>query len=287
MKLTNPMISAVATVCTGLLLSQAASCNAVTSEDAVYRTPSSAQLHHGEQVFSWLFARRSYASARSGALDLGFSWQETDTDITLVDQENRGWGEYRFSKSTADGKALQAPHRFHDRYTGAIARQLFELQGFTSVALNSLSRRTPVDDSEVATADLARLPDSFHIAYSRAFAAQYPQGQLIQLHGFSREKRTSAEARQASIILSTGGPWSSAYLLAIQSCFNARDWPSLRYPQQVRELGATRNSVGALLRNLGHGGFTHIEMDLDTRKQLSGDQSRLASFARCLLEPAQ
>jgi len=281
------VISGVASLCAGLVLSQAASCNASTSEETVYTTPTSAQLYQGEQLFKRLFARGSYANARSDALELGFSWQETDIDITLLEIEKRGWGEYRFSKTGDSGKVLQAPHRFYDKHTGTIARQLFELQGFTSIALNSLSRRTAVDRGGVATADLARLSNSFHIAYSRAFAAVYPQGQLIQLHGFSREKRASMEARQTNMILSTGGPWSSAYLLAIQDCFYASDWTSLRYPQQVRELGATRNSVGALLRNLGHGGFTHIEMDLDTRQQLSSDQGRLKSFARCLLKPAQ
>lgn len=286
MKSNNSSLAVAASLCTGLLLGQVASCSANSPEHPVYHPPTSAQLDSAEQLFAWLFSAKSLTSARSSAAALGFTWRETETEITLQDKENRGWGDYRFSKIASEGIALQAPHRYHDTYTGKIARKLFALQGFSSIALNSLSRRAPQDNGSGITADMAHLTSSFHTSYSRAFAARYPQGKLIQLHGFSAAKRHSPEARNASIIISTGSSRSSAYLLDIQRCFTDRGWRSLRYPEQVRELGATKNSIGSLLRNIGHGGFTHIELDLQTREQLVKDEAQLESFANCLLVPA-
>ena len=283
MKLANSSLVVAASLCTGLLLGQAASCTANSPEHPVYRPPTSAQLESAEQLFTWLFSGQSPTSARSSAAALGFTWRETETKITLQDEEKRGWGDYRFSKIASGNIALQAPHRYHDTYTGVIAKKLFALHGFNSVALNSLSRRTPQDNASGATADMAHLTSSFHTAYSRAFAVRYPQGKLIQLHGFSAEKRRSPEARHANIIISTGSSRSSAYLLETQRCFADEGWHTLRYPQQVRELGATKNSIGSLLRSIGHGGFTHIELSLQMREQLTNEEAQLKSFSDCLL----
>ena len=285
MKRANQILSLACCACAAqFLIAQA---KAGAAEPASYRSPTSQQLAQAEQLFDGLFAHQYQASVKASAAELGLDWRDSESHITVIDEKNNGWGEYYFSKLAKSDITLQAPHRYFDKHTGAIAKKLFKQYEFTAIALNSVSRRTPMEANDTLSADMARLPNSMHSVYSRAFAARYPQGRVIQLHGFSAAKRLTPEAQQANMILSTGGPWSSAYLLHIQECFNAQGWRALRYPQQVRELGATRNSVGALLRNLGHSGFIHIELDLDTRKQLVDEPDRLQAFADCLLEPGQ
>jgi hypothetical protein len=266
----------------------------------VYQIPSSRQLQQGSRLFALLFRQlpleeiqvlkenQALKEARVLAEGLGFSWQETAAAIQLQDLQQRGWGDYRFSKTVRNGLALQAPHRYHDKHTGAIAKALFKRGMFTGLAMNTLHRYTPTDNrTPTHTADLAHLPNSFYSLYSLAFAARYPRGQLIQLHGFNAKKRRTRTARQADIILSTGSTWANAYLLGTQQCLLSAGWHSLRYPQQVRELGGTRNSIAALLRNMGHPGFLHLEMNLSTRQQLFREPDRQSQFAHCLLESAQ
>lgn len=287
MRPTRSISFMLASLYAGLIFAQPSALCAAAEDPAEYQTPTSAQLQKGEELFALLFARQPLANARECATALGFSWRETESEISLVDEGKKGWGDFRFSKHTASGIALQAPHRFHDKYTGTIAKALFAQHGFDSIALNSLSRRTPTEDNAGLTADLTRLPDSFHSVYSRAFTSQHPRGQLVQIHGFDPKKRLSPQARQTNVILSTGSSRSSRYLLGIQQCFIDGGWDTLRYPQQVRELGATKNSIGILLRNLGHSGFIHIELDLATRMELKGDRDRLKYFAECLQESVQ
>lgn len=262
-------------------------CTGASTTNKNYQVPTAAELEDGEQLFNLLFARESLNSARIIARDLGLSWQETEFGITLIDKENRGWGEYHFGRSADSDVVIQVPHRYSDLHTGKIAMQVFSGGGINSIALNSVSRRTPVSSQPGLAADLAHLPESFHSAHSRAFSMRYPQGRLVHLHGFSAKKRRSAQGRNADAIISTGSSWSSAYLLETQQCFESRGWNTLRYPQQVRELGGTTNSIGVLMRNLGHGGFTHVELNLKTRKSLRRNPGQIAAFASCLLGAAQ
>lgn len=282
MRLTNRLLAVAASAGAGLLLSQAVSCGAAAPGSEIYRHPPRAQLQQAEQLFGRLLAGEYGTEVRAAARELGFRWTEDDTSAILLDEGKTGQGEYHFSKQPGAAIALQAPHRFHDRYTGTIARRLFQQTGFASIAMNSLPRGTAVQGNAAVTADLARLQHSFHTAFSGAFARRFPDGQLVQLHGFSAAKRRSPQARLADIILSTGSPENSIYLLHLQDCLVSRGWQTLRYPQQVGELGATRNSIGALLRSMGHQGFTHVEMNLETRQQLLADAQLLRDFAGCL-----
>lgn len=286
MKRTKAVRSLASGACLALVVLHHISLAADKAEPDTYQPPTRAELQQAEALFRDLFAGNYRDSNKDTASALGFLWGDDESAISLSGHE-QGWGEYHFAKTGSSDIALQAPHRFNDKYTGAIAIRLFRQHGFPALALNSVSRRTAVARDETLQADMARLPDSLHSIFSRAFASRYPEGQLVQLHGFDAKKRASPEARQADIILSTGGPWSSKYLLNMQGCLNDNAWNTLRFPQEVRELGATRNSIGALLRNLGHGGFVHIELNLETRKQLINDENQLQTFATCLLEAAK
>ena len=265
----------------GTLLLAAVACAA---EERSYSTPTAAELAQAGQLFRLLLQAGPLEDARVIAGRLGLALGETPTSVTLVDERGRGWGEYSFSKRASKPIALQAPHRFHDRHTGELARRLFDGGAAGSVALNSVSRRTPVAGQEGKPADLARLHNSLHSVHAAEFSALAPRGYLVQLHGFDAARRKTDAARAAHIILSSGSREGTPYLSRLQRCFEAQGWNTLRYPEQVRELGATRNSVGALLRGRGHRGFTHIEMNLDLRRELLDDTGTLQAFGACLAE---
>lgn len=270
-----------------LQLALASVCQAQVKPERLYTTPSPAELDRAEQMFTLLFSMQSLDIARQSAASLGFSWEEDSTGIALLDEHKSGWGEYHFSKDQRNGLSIQAPHRYYDKHTGSLALQLYRAGKVDSVALNTLSRGTSVNHVVGLKADFARLPDSFHIVYARSFASLYPQGKLIQLHGFSAGKRVSEAGKSADYILSTGSVSASAWLLDTQDCLSAAGWKALRYPQEVRELGATTNSIGILMRSLGHNGFHHIEMNAQVRSELAGNPDSLHTFGNCLVERSQ
>jgi hypothetical protein len=256
-------------------------CTANTNSKASYRDPSPVQLIKAEQLFTWLFSKESLKKAQKISLELGFEWQETAHSIRLKDKAKIGWGDYRFSKRYVNGIVVMAPHRFHDKHTGVIAKSLFSKHKITSIALNSLPRYSGIERHTFS--DLAHIPNSLHTAYSRAFVTQFPNGKLIQLHGFNAQKRRTRAGQLSDIILSTGTRWPSEYLLTLQTCLINKNWKSVRYPQQVSELGATKNSVGRLLRHLGHFGFTHIELNASSRIKLLNNKNTQKAFANCIL----
>ncbi len=246
------------------------------------------ELKQAEQLFILLFSKSDLEEAKILAKNLGYTWKENTKNIYLYDngtsdKNKTGKGDYRFSKTIHNGLALQAPHRYHDKHTGVIVKKLFSQYQVTSIALNSLPRNAPSNDITIS-ADLAHSEKNFHVAYTRAFSHQFPQGNLVQLHGFNASKRTSIIARDTDIIMSTASSWSSNYLFKMQKCLMAQNWISLRYPQQVKELGATRNSIATLMRQLGHVGFAHLELNLSSRETIVNDKDQLKQFADCLME---
>ncbi len=253
-----------------------------------YEQASDDELKQAEHLFNLLFTQSSNTEAKTLAIKLGFTWKENKKNIYLKEMNTQnkrktGKGEYRFSKIVKKGIALQAPHRYHDKHTGVIVKKLFSQYDISSIALNSLPRNA-VTKGISASADLAHSDNNYHIAYSRAFANHFPHGNLIQLHGFNAKKRTSIIARDADIIMSTASSWSSNYLFKVQKCLSTQNWVSLRFPQQVKELGATQNSIASVMRQLGHVGFTHLELNLSSREAIVNDKSQLKRFAGCLLE---
>ncbi len=255
---------------------------AKSKSHAIYIHPSQDQIKRSEQLFLWLFQQTSKDEAKKLAISLGFLWKETKYSIRLKDNKNMGWGEYWFHKNIHSGIVLQAPHRYYDKHTGVIAMRIFKKQNITSIAMNSIPRNAQTEPSH-ESADLAHLSISFYTAYSRAFTLHYPQGHLIQLHGFNSNKRKTHAARTASIILSHSESWTSQGILKTQDCLNKKNLKSLRYPQQVKELGGTKNRIGALLRHLGHAGFIHLEMNLPTRVLLIKNENILSQFSNCLV----
>jgi len=254
----------------------------MSSGASLFTSPSHTQLTQAEQLFTWLFSQNYTKKTQDLAATLGFSWHESARTVQLKDPLKNGIGEYFFNKKSKATLVLQAPHRYHDKYTGAIAKKLYKQGTISSIALNTLPRYTPSDQHDYG--DFSRLKASMHTAYSLGFMAVNPNGKIIQLHGFDANKRRSATAQSADIILSNGTQYNTEYLLALQGCFENKGWHTARYPSQVKELGATKNAIGMLLRVKGYDAFHHIELNFETRKTLNSESNRRLEFLACLLE---
>ena len=243
------------------------------------------------QLLIGLF-RQAWRRADSGIdvrswQDFGFDAAIQDTGfgrtLLLAERSDRveGKGRYLLRAGTHAGVLLEAPHSTDDLFTGDIVQQLFLRHSFAGAGFNSLSRWSV--DQNADFGDLARRADSALIAFGAAFMSEHPGGTVVQIHGFDSEKRGEASFAEADIVVSEGTPAPSPQTLAYRHCLD-RLLPGrvLLYPDETRELGATRNATGRIVREAG-GRFLHLELSLSLRGQMRSDPVLSGRFADCLL----
>lgn len=253
-----------------------------------YITPEANDILQAEESFTrWLAADDRLEAVRypespgydEAGLNAVALFQPDIVVLTENDSDRRGRG---FFAARIEGGApllIQAPHQYHDLRTGIIAQKLFLESDAMSAVWNTVHRYQS-DDS-----DLVHVPDSYLHALSRAFAAVYPDGRILQLHGFSSAKRVSPAGREAEAILSDGTRNPPESLARLTDCLSQRlGIRAMLYPRDVQELGATTNTVGADLRGHGFGGFVHLELDADLRKRLVEDADARNSLISCVAE---
>lgn len=222
-------------------------------------------------------------------LDLKFDW------MPVVIGEGRWWvareysttcrgqGFYIFNEQHTSINLLQIPHRFNDSGTGRIASHWVRGNSMSAIAWNTTPRTTL--DAAQNKADLAHRWDNYFVPLTQAYAEVYPAGRIIQLHGFSSDKRRTPAGRQASIIVSAGHSWPGNEARGLQTCLKAGlKGKVLLFPYEVKELGATRNVQGRFMRSLGHNGFVHLEFSNALRKRLKNNHGALDAIGQCLLQ---
>ncbi|SFR50490.1 hypothetical protein SAMN05216203_0971 [Marinobacter daqiaonensis] len=253
-----------------------------------YVMPDASDLLKAEDSFRhWLAADDRLAAAQYlGSPDqvgLGFKAVAVPRSdivaLTETDNERQGRGFFAARREGGAPLLIQAPHQYYDLRTGAIARKLF-LEGNAMAAAWNTTHRYQGDDT-----DLVHIADSYLHALSRAFADVHPGGRILQLHGFSSAKRESRAGREARAILSDGSGFPPASLARLADCLSQRlDIRALLYPRDVRELGATTNTLAADLRRRGFDGFVHLELDVGLRKRLVRDVDARNSLMQCVAE---
>ncbi len=250
-----------------------------------YLAPNSAELLYVEKLFTRLLQNHRDAKVRALAASLDLEWIELAPGRLLLRERKDaryGRGIYAF-REDGGAIALQAPHSRSDRSTGSIAARLIAERRFAAAAWNSLPRR---EKNKVpgSGADLAHLDDTWMMAFSRAFAGVYPEGRIVQLHGYSAAKRRTARARELDAIVSAGHVRPSLAATDITHCLQDRGVAAAGlYPIEVRELGGTTNRIGQALRAAGFFGFVHLEMSKSLRSSLLEHADRRKAFGRCLL----
>ena len=115
-----------------------------------------------------------------------------------------------------------------------------------------------------------------------------PRGILLELHGFSRDERSSTAERTADVILSGGTTRPRRWLRELDRCIEAQTGLVVAlYPEEVRELGGTTNVQARALAGKDHPGFLHLELDLATRRRLLAEAPLLEALLRCVPEEAR
>jgi len=200
------------------------------------------------------------------------------------DDAKRGRGLYLFNPlAEARQLAIQAPHSFFDKHTRAINVRMFETGRIAAAAWNTIRR------SEV---DLAHHRFHYLNAFTSAWANAHSNGSIVQLHGFSNDKRQTKAGKVADLIVSDGTRYPSAQVrrLAITANekLNASSHTSepldvMLYPFDCDELGATSNSQGKLLRAAGQTGFVHLEMSPALRERLRRNASVTDDLLKSIL----
>ncbi len=256
-----------------------------------YATAESSELLQVEESFRhWLEAGDRLAQAQDNAAS-GFNDLGLDASAVLEPglvalseqpeaQRGRGFFAARITGGTP--MMIQAPHQYHDLRTGLIAQKLFLESQAVAAAWNTV-HRYETDDS-----DPVHIPDSYLHAMSRAFADTYPDGRIVQLHGFSAAKRTTAAGREAQAILSDGSRYPPRSLILLGDCLSQQlGIAALVYPHDVLELGATTNTLASDLRSRGFEGFVHLELDADLRMRLVSDLEARNTLMGCLADMSQ
>ncbi len=254
-----------------------------------YQPMTAAQLKQAESLFRQILTGKDFRNEQfaNGWANLGYELVEipaagsTWTGLRDTESPCKGNGVYLFNARSTGSLVIQAPHAYHDLFTGDITAGLMR-EGIAMLAWNSAKRKTSAGYGK-GKADLARRPDSLFVALTRAMIESYPNGRLIQIHGFDNKRRKTQAGTSAAVILSSGTRWPTRPVDFIASCLKpVIPGPVLVFPTEVTELGATRNFHGQTLRHNGHEGFVHIELSRPTREQLKSEPSLLAKFSQCL-----
>lgn len=258
------------------------------SKGGSYHQPTATELRKAEELFGDLFKGRSTEGVQREWDKLNFKVvrmkDHGEAFILLQEKEpyKRGRGFYLFRQSNYKKLAIQSPHSIDDLYTGEITLELVMEGKFVSAAWNTVPRNS-IHDKKSESSDLAHLKENYFTAYARAFANAYSSGNLIQLHGFTREWRRSKTGTETDIIVSSGSKVPGSRAEQIDRCLekDVSDTSSL-YPIEIKELGGSTNTTGIALRKMGFNGFIHIELSKPMRLLLKDDKKVRTNFRGCI-----
>jgi len=242
-----------------------------------YISPSEKDVEEAKLLFSKILQGDEGKNLASRWRRLGFELsrirERDETFIVVHEHSKKGGGFYLFRNGHGKPVALQAPHRFYDEKTGVIARKLMLEGQFRAAAWNTVGR---YEDKEKKSknADMSHQDNSYFQAFTLAFSEVYPEGNIVQFHGFSQKKRSSHAGRTSDIIVSSGSKVSSQAVMDIWESLKGKEIGIVRlFPHEVSELGATQNSNALALRRKGFQGFVHVEMSKHLRSRLSKEKA--------------
>ena len=164
-----------------------------------YTPPTAAEIKIAEELFFFVLQGQRGKNIQKAWAQQGFIMRTLIhkgipfTVIQEMKNQRTGRGFYLFRQGDNLPLALQAPHTYHDKFTRHIGRKFMRDGHYAALAWNTVSRYE---------ADIAHLNHTIFQAFTRAFARRYPTGTIVQLHGFSQQKRKSQRGQEADMILS-------------------------------------------------------------------------------------
>ena len=193
-----------------------------------------------------------------------------------------GRGFYWINLEQPKKYALEIPHIPFDKLTKEISFQLMPEEKFFAMAWNTVPRSYKKGE-EIIDADLAHLKKSYLMAFSRAISKLFPESKIIQIHGFSNNKRKTKEGKIADMIVSSASKIPSEWVLKYASCMKQLSpYLIFVYPSETSELGAMTNTVALDLQKNGYFGFVHIEMNERFRKERLSSKVLRGYFLECM-----
>jgi hypothetical protein len=232
---------------------------------------------------AWI-AAAAVAAARAttppAAAPRGFALRLVGTSTWLLAEDagtRRGGALVLLRTGAARPLVIEAPHTFFDEGTLEIARAAFDRLAARALVINTMPRSakdTPQARSEDAQSgespsDVAHAKYSFFSGAHAALADAEPASATLQLHGF-RDERVGL----AQVVVSAAGTRADAQAVARALRSALPPESVLVYPNDIRDLGGTRNAQAVLSRGLGTA-FLHLELSASLRSRLLEDQALL------------
>ena len=270
-----------------------------SKESGTYVPPELEELGIAESLFSRMLEGERGEQLKVEWQRLGFRLQELNFKGKMVlalfeaDNERRGRGFYLFPIKPVGASVLMMPHRFFDMHTGPIGLKLFQSGLFSAAAWNTVHRYKNSKkkngfqgiNNSLPNWDLADLERSYFTALTRAFTRTFPTGHLVQVHGFSQEKRTSWAGRDSDLILSNGTQHPPEDLISLSDCLKLQLGVMVRvYPLEIRDLGAMENVSARICNDFGNRGFIQMEMSYPLRQKLLKSEEQAKVITNCMQE---
>lgn len=263
------------------------------SSGGLFVAPSKTDLKQAEKLFALTLGSPVNEEAKE-------LWKRQGFDLVLAqhqgsnywvlreaDGKKTGRGFYVFPEQPGRGNALFMPHRYKDLLTGPIGRKLLTEGSFAVAGWNTVPRETH-GKGRKPTWDMARQPDSYFVALTRAFATVHPDAYHIQIHGYDREKRRTPAGKASDVIISNGTRHPTKDLARLKACLVKNGFGRVSlYPVDVQELGATTNISGKTLRAMGNSRFVHLELARGLRTRLQDEKPLRKALLDCLHEALQ
>ncbi len=213
-------------------------------------------------------------AAEAEAAKAGFEVKdvpELKNVVALVEAgRQRGGGAYLVRVGSTSTLLVQTPHTFFDEGTFPLGCDFFERSTARAWFLNTMHRYkgAPKDARGDHPSDVAHAPATLFQAATEGAVNVLKTPTVIQLHGFANREVTSK-----AVVSSGERKGGSAMTAKIAKALGGAVGGDVqRYPEDTKELGATTNVQGALVRSRG-GVFVHVEMSGDLRRDLQRDDA--------------
>lgn len=249
------------------------SINNTYTPDASYVSPSQADLDMAKKLFYNLFFSSNVETDEKAWELLGFKVERIGSFLVVMEKKSdqTGKGVYVFNTAKPSQVIIEAPHRPSDLYTGAIAIQLMEEGRFLAAGLNTVHRKK---------ANFTRESMTYFNAFTEAFGEAYPQGNIIQLHGFDGERYELLTDLIFSATVLSPPPLFYHY----GECLKRLPIKVSLFPKDINVLGATKNINAMKFRDSENKGlFLHLEMSIKLREKLKSNKKFRETFFGCFV----
>jgi hypothetical protein len=206
-------------------------------------------------------------------------------DLLLLrerDDARRGGGAYVLRTGCTSRLVVQAPHTLFDAHTLPIAWAVFARTHARALFVDTVHRYRGAEASASGDhpADVAHADDSlFHAATLGALdALRTPD--VVQIHGFA--PRSGGADVRAVVSVGVDRENLRDTALAKRALEEALRGPVLRFPDEIRELGATTNVQGRATRARG-GRFLHVELGAEVRERAAEDSDTRVRIADAIV----